>query len=54
MGDDGGPYHYNGNLGAWLSSQRTFKKSNTLAEDRLAKLQILVDEGKYYQKHDIT
>ena len=42
-------YHYKGNLGMWLASQRTAKKGQNnkkLAPEREALLQKLVDEGK--------
>ena len=53
MGDDGGIYHYTGNLGAWLQTQRESKKHNELLAEREAKFQTLVDEGNYYQNYDI-
>ena len=48
-GEDGGVYHYVGNLGAWLNHQRTAKKgqdNRKITPERHALLQKLVDEGK--------
>ena len=50
MGENGGNYHYNGTLGRWLHDQRQLKKGKNhtkVTSDRLAQLQILVDEGKF-------
>ena len=48
IGDDGGNYHYKGNLGGWLNSQRRAKKGlvrNKISSEHEAQLQLLVDEG---------
>ena len=49
MGDDGGIYHYQGNLGSWLSKQRQAKRgtshANKITTEQIAQLQLLVDEG---------
>ncbi len=34
-------------LGAWVAAQRQCKRMGTLRDDRLARLQKLVDEGKF-------
>ena len=50
MGDDGGNYHYKGNLGKWLDNQRQAKKNQggfKITTDRAARLQLLVDEGMF-------
>jgi len=46
MAADGGVYHYDGNLGRWLTTQRTNKRENKLRADREARLQALFDQGK--------
>ena len=49
MGDDGGNYHYKGNLGGWLNNQRKGKKGTgnlKITPEREAQLQLLVDEGE--------
>ena len=48
MGEDGGVYHYRGNLLFWLHNQRNAKKGQgtcKMTAERLALLQALVDEG---------
>ena len=49
LGEDGGMYHYVGNLSTWLNHQRMAKKGNgrKLTPEREALLQKLVDEGMY-------
>ena len=50
MGDDGAVYHYKGNLGSWLDYQRKANRSTGLhriSPERVAQLQLLVDEGIY-------
>ena len=50
LGEDGGLYHYAGNLGAWLKTQRQAKKGNgayKLTTERQALLQKLVNEGEH-------
>ena len=50
LGENGCMYHYVGNLGAWLSTQRSAKKgkgSYKQTPEREALLQKLVDDGKY-------
>ena len=47
-GIEGRGYHYRGNLGLWLTTQRQAKKgkiTNKISAERLAKLQVLVDKG---------
>ena len=49
LGEDGGVYHYVGNLGQWLNRQRMAKKGtgkDKITPEREALLQKLVDEGK--------
>ena len=49
LGEDWGVYHYVGNLGNWLATQRQAKKGKgtyKLTPERQALLQKLVDEGK--------
>ena len=49
IGEDGGAYHYKGNLGLWLTTQRQVKKGkihNRKTFERMELLQVLVDEGK--------
>ena len=49
MGDDGGDYHYNQNLGKWLYSQKQAmngKGTLQLTSEQKAQLQLLVDQGK--------
>ena len=48
LGENGGVYHYIGNLGAWLKNQRGAKKGQNnkkITPEREALLQKLVDEG---------
>lgn len=48
MGENGGNYQYQGNLGKWLVTQRRMKRGVCgvkMKIQRQAKLQILVDEG---------
>lgn len=48
MGDRGEDIQYKGKLGNWLMYQRAIKKRNSIIPhnaSRIAKLQILVDEG---------
>lgn len=49
LGEDGSDYEYDGNLGTWLSTQRSRKKGligkPPWKADRKALLQALVDEG---------
>ena len=48
LGEDGGVYHYVGDLGIWLYTQRQAKKGtgkNKITAARQALLQKLVDEG---------
>ena len=51
LGENGGIYHYIGNLGRWLEVQRLAKKGKTrtheLTHEQIQKLQILVDQGIY-------
>ena len=50
MGEDGSAYHYKGNLGTWLDTQRKAKKGThrtyKIIPEREAQLQLLVDEGE--------
>jgi hypothetical protein len=50
MGENGGSFHYEGKLGAWLSNQRAFhngkRGEKRLLPEREQLLQILVDQGK--------
>ena len=49
LGENGGVYHYVGNLGEWLKGQRRTKKGTghmKITIERLVLLQKLVDEGK--------
>ena len=49
LGENGGVYHYVGNLGPWLNRQRKAKKgldNRKITPERQALLQKLVDEGK--------
>ena len=49
LGEDGGVYHYVGNLGQWLKDQRNANRGNgnrKITPERQALLQRLVDEGK--------
>ena len=49
LGENGGLYHYVGNLGIWLDNQRQAKKGKGAYKqtpEREALLQKLVDEGK--------
>ena len=49
LGENGGVYHYVGNLGTWLYTQRQAKKdkgNSKITLERQAWLQKLVDEGK--------
>ena len=48
LGEEGSVYHYAGNLGIWLRSQRQAKKNirnRKITPERQALLQKLVDEG---------
>ena len=47
--NNGGNYHYKGNLGMWLKYQRTAKRGQSyckITPEHEALLQKLVDEGK--------
>ena len=49
LGENGGVYHYVGNLGRWLDTQRQTNKGQNnkkITPERQALLQKLVDEGK--------
>ncbi len=50
MREDGGVFHYRGNLGEWVSKQRSLykgtKTGERLASYRESKLQELVDQGE--------
>ena len=51
MGDDGGNFHYSSNLAKWLEKQRISKVKHQqpfMPAEHEAKLQKLVDEGKYH------
>jgi hypothetical protein len=50
MGENGSDYEYKGKLGKWLSTQRRAKQGKgtcVIGPEREAKLQILVDKGKF-------
>ena len=51
LGEDGSDFEYSGNLGTWLSTQRSLKKGTAgnrwLRADREVLLQQLVDQGNY-------
>ena len=51
LGEDGSDLEYSGNLGSWLSKQRSMKKGTAgygrLRADREVLLQQLVDQGMY-------
>ncbi len=49
LGENGGVYHYSGNLGSWLGVQRMSRKGVSgwkLNQQRTDLLQKLVDQGK--------
>ena len=48
IGEEGASYHYRGNLGLWLTTQRQVRKGkigNRKTAERIELLQVLVDEG---------
>ena len=50
FGENGGIYHYVGNLGTWVKGQRQAKKGTghiKITPERQALLQKLVDEGEH-------